>query len=116
MNRESALSSPNVEILIENRCGSVYHGGKFILSRMKDVAAMCERIEIKDLKLMIAFDIPQIYTAHSASSEDKYLSLLREVKGFRRLLAESIFGERVTLRPAEGHPTAEISTLTLEIK
>ena len=77
---------PNVEIMIENRCGSVYHGGKFILSKMKDVAALCECIETKDLKLRMAFDVPQIYTAHNASSEDEYLSLLREAKTFRRFI------------------------------
>lgn len=77
---------PNVEIMIENRCGSVYHGGKFILSKINDVAALCKCIETKDLKLRIAFDVPQIYTAHSASSEDKYLSLLREAKAFRRFI------------------------------
>jgi len=77
---------PDVEILIENRCGSIYHGGKFILSKMEDVAALCEYIEVKDLKLRIALDVPQLYTAHNASTDDKYLSLLKEAKDFRSFI------------------------------
>lgn len=73
---------PDTEILIENRCGSVYRGGKFILSKIKDVAALCESIEAKRLRLRIAFDVPQIYTAHNASTEDKYLTLLQEAKPY----------------------------------
>ena len=33
---------PEAEILIENRCGSVYHGGKFILSKVQDLVTLCE--------------------------------------------------------------------------
>lgn len=77
---------PDTEILIENRCGSVYHGGKFILSKMKDVAALCESIESKSQRLRIAFDVPQIYTAHNASTEDKYLTLLQEAKTYRSFI------------------------------
>lgn len=33
---------PEVELLIENRCGSVYHGGGFVLSKVKDIAALCD--------------------------------------------------------------------------
>lgn len=77
---------PDTEILIENRCGSVYHGGKFILSKMKDVAALCESIEAKSQRLRIAFDVPQIYTAHNASTEDKYLTLLQEAKTYRSFI------------------------------
>ncbi len=77
---------PNVEILIENRCGSIYHGGKFILSKMEDVAALCEVIEVKSLNLRIAFDVPQLYTAHNATTKNKYLSLLKEAKSFRNFI------------------------------
>lgn len=59
---------PEVEILIENRSGSVYKGGKFLISKLPDAAALCEQIEQHQLRLKIAYDVPQIYTAHNAKS------------------------------------------------
>lgn len=73
---------PDTEILIENRFGSMYRGGKFILSKMKDIAALCESINAKNLKLKIAFDIPQVFTSHNASTENEYLTLLNEAKTY----------------------------------
>lgn len=67
---------PAVEILIENRCGSVYHGGKFIVSKLPEVAALCEAIERRSLQLKIAYDVPQIYTAHNVKKEEAYVRLL----------------------------------------
>lgn len=74
---------PNVEILIENRCGSVYHGGKFILSKVQDIGTLCEAIERNSLQLKIAYDVPQIYTAHNAKTEETYLRLLDDTKPYR---------------------------------
>lgn len=74
---------PKVEILVENRCGSVYSGGRFIVSKINEVDALCEAIANKGLELRIAYDIPQIYTAHNAKTEEIYLKLLDETKRFR---------------------------------
>lgn len=77
---------PEVEILVENRCGSVYHGGKFVVSKVKDIAALCEAIEKAGVQLKVAYDVPQIYTAHYAKTEDEYIRLLDESKHFRGLI------------------------------
>ena len=77
---------PDVEILIENRCGSVYHGGRFIVSRVRDLAALCQEIENKGLQLKIAYDVPQIYSVHQAKTEDKFIKLLEETKPFRQYI------------------------------
>ena len=74
---------PAAEILVENRCGSVYHGGRFVLSKVRDIAALCEEIEKAGLRLRIAYDVPQIYTAHNAKTEEKYISLLEDTKPLR---------------------------------
>lgn len=71
-----------MEILIENRCGSVYHGGKFALSKVKDVAELCEKIESNNLALKIAYDVPQIYTAYNALKRDALISLLEQTKPY----------------------------------
>lgn len=74
---------PNVEIYIENRCGSYYQGGKFLISKINDIKDLCQQIECKHLFLRIAFDVPQIYTAHYAKSKEEYISILESVKELR---------------------------------
>ena len=74
---------PDVIILIENRCGSVYHGGKFLISKNRDVEELCCRIVENNLRLKIAYDIPQIYTAHNVKKPEQYTDLLRQIVKFR---------------------------------
>ena len=31
----------NTHIVIENRAGSVYHGGKFLIGKAKEIAELC---------------------------------------------------------------------------
>lgn len=77
---------PDIEILIENRYGSLYRGGKFIVSNNTDVSRLCETIYEAKLKLKVAYDIPQIYTAHNARSEIMLINLLKEAKEFRTFI------------------------------
>lgn len=79
-----AMVYPETEILIENRCGSIYRGGRFILSKHDDIQRLCERIETKNLKLKIAYDIPQIYTAHHAEEPYMYGRLLDMAQPLRK--------------------------------
>ncbi len=74
---------PKTEILIENRCGSIYRGGKFIISKHKDMEELCEHIERNCLKLKIAFDIPQLYTAYNSQKQDMYIHLLELMEPLR---------------------------------
>ena len=77
---------PNVCLLIENRCGSIYHGGRFLLSKSQDVETLCDLIVQNNLKLKIAYDIPQIYTAHSTKKQSEYLDLLQQAMAYRSLI------------------------------
>ena len=77
---------PDVDILVENRCGSVYHGGKFVVSKVKDIGVLCEAIKKAGVQLKIAYDVPQIYTAHNAKTEDTFIRLLEESKQFRSFI------------------------------
>ena len=74
---------PDVEILIENRCGSLYRGGKFVISKINDIVELCKEIEQSGIQLKIAYDVPQIYTAHNSKTEESYLGLLNQTKIFR---------------------------------
>lgn len=88
---------PNAEILIENRCGSVYHGGKFILSKVQDIGTLCEAIERNSLQLKIAYDVPQIYTAHNAKTEEAYLRLLDGTKPYRAYIGGvHLWGKKIS--------------------
>lgn len=74
---------PNVNILIENRCGSVYKGGKFLVSKLQEVENLCNLIVQNSLRLKIAYDVPQIYTAHNVKKAEQYLELLAKTEAFR---------------------------------
>lgn len=56
---------PNVTIVIENRAGAVYHGGKFLVSKAKDIVALCELIQNESLALGLVLDFPQLLTAEN---------------------------------------------------
>jgi hypothetical protein len=76
----------NVEIMIENRCGSVYNGGRFLVSTIQDVFDLCDAIQKKNLRLKIALDIPQIYTAHNAVNRAEYIELMKKAKQVREYI------------------------------
>ena len=78
-------SFPNVKILIENRCGAVYHGGKFILSKIDSLLELSNIIDSEKLHLRFALDIPQLYTAHGCKNEksDMYYELLKKLVSIR---------------------------------
>lgn len=60
---------PTTEILIENRSGSQYRGGKFLISRDIDLINLVEQIKLGGLKLKIALDVPQYITAYGDISK-----------------------------------------------
>lgn len=71
---ECILSAyPKTQILIENRCGSLYSGGKFIFSKAESFYSLAELIDKKDLNLRITFDVPQLYTAHNIKMKNSNL-------------------------------------------
>ena len=74
---------PNVCLLIENRCGSIYHGGRFLISKAKEVETLCGLIVQHDLSLKVAYDVPQIYTAHNAKKLDQFIDLLSQAESIR---------------------------------
>ena len=77
---------PDVEILLENRCGSVYRGGKFLISTIPDILSLCEKIAANNLRLKIAYDIPQIYSASNIKSDIDYLRILNRTTEFREFI------------------------------
>lgn len=60
---EIAKRYPITEILIENRYGSSYSGGNFILSTTSHIISFSNLLDKTDMKLKIALDIPQLLSA-----------------------------------------------------
>lgn len=54
---------PKTIILIENRCGTMYKNGKFLLSRCADVIKFCNILKETSVDLKIVLDYPQIFSA-----------------------------------------------------
>lgn len=64
---------PKTQILIENRCGSLYRGGTFIFSKAESFYFLAELIDKKNLNLRITFDVPQLYIAHNIKMKNSNL-------------------------------------------
>ena len=60
---------PNVNILIENRFGSLYKGGRFLISKCEDLIELTNQIKKNSQQLGITLDIPQLITAYGGISE-----------------------------------------------
>ena len=60
---------PSTEIVIENRAGSVYHGGRFIVGKAAEIAALCQKIQNANANLGIVLDFPQLLTAEHIKTE-----------------------------------------------
>lgn len=56
---------PETIIVIENRAGTVYRGGRFLVGTATEIASLCEIIMQNDLKLGVVLDFPQLLTAEN---------------------------------------------------
>lgn len=70
---------PNVQILIENRCGTHYNEGQFVLSKLDSLISLSTIIDQEKLRLRFALDFPQLYTAHNCNNANagKYYDLIK---------------------------------------
>ena len=59
----------DTEIVVENRAGAVYHGGRFIVSKAKEIALLCKRIEETRTSLGVVLDFPQLLTAEHLNTD-----------------------------------------------
>ncbi len=81
---------PETEIFIENRYGTLYRGGKFLISKVDEIENLCKIIFRMSLKLRIVLDFPQLFSAYNLGpgkfTEDKIVSLVRAVHPFREFI------------------------------
>lgn len=81
---------PDTTIVIENRSGAVYHGGKFLVGKAKEIAALCEIIHQRGLKLGVVLDFPQLLTAEGIDTlkfkAEKYQAAIDTLIPYRGLI------------------------------
>ena len=81
---------PDASLLIENRSGAVYLGGKFIVSKALDIAKLCDVISRDNLKLGVVLDFPQLLTAEGIDTlkfnADKYHAAVNCLIPYREII------------------------------
>ena len=81
---------PNAIIVIENRSGAIYRGGKFIIGKAKEIVELCEKIKTRNINLGVVLDFPQLLTAERLDTlkfkTDKYFSLIDEISKYRDII------------------------------
>lgn len=56
---------PSVNIFIENRCGTFYKGGKFLISNCKSIIDFLNELKSRDIRLKLVLDYPQVFSAEA---------------------------------------------------
>ena len=80
-------SYPDVIIVIENRAGAIYKGGRFIIGKAKEIAELCQKISANNINLGVVLDFPQLLTAENIDSikfkKEKYLSAIDTLANYK---------------------------------
>lgn len=81
---------PDTNIVIENRAGAVYRGGKFLIGKAKEIVTLCEQIKKQNLNLRIVLDFPQLLTAENIDTlkfkQEKYQNVIDMICQYRDLI------------------------------
>lgn len=81
---------PQTIIVVENRSGSLYKGGRFVVGKAKDIADLCLKISTRCINLGVVLDFPQLLTAEHMDTLkfniDKYLSLISDIAEYRSVI------------------------------
>ena len=104
---------PNVKILIQNRYGTTYSGGRFLASTNEDFIKLSKAIKQKKLRLGIVLDLPQLFSAHEIdtynTSEDEIRNLIKPIYEYRDMIEGiHIWGKRLS---DTGRPIAHVGNL-----
>ena len=81
---------PDTNIVIENRSGAVYRGGKFLIGKAKEIVDLCKQIKEYNLSLRIVLDFPQLLTAENIDTlkfkQEKYQNSIDMICQYRDLI------------------------------
>ena len=81
---------PETIIVIENRAGAIYKGGRFVVSKAKGIAELCQKIKNNNINLGVVLDFPQLLTAEHIDTlkfnKDKYFSAIEVISEHRDVI------------------------------
>ena len=89
---------PNTMIVLENRCGTLYRfagqpaHGPFLVATADQVVDLCVNLARTPLKLGIALDIPQIFSAHLATPATMTPAFVRSALAPLHAIRHRIYG------------------------
>ena len=83
---------PSASIVIENRMGSRYSGGSFLISTAEDLRILHEQVQEMGLQLQLVLDFPQLFTAHRLTTGKFSPGAIRKIMRSLCPLQESING------------------------
>jgi hypothetical protein len=86
---------PEIEIVIENRYGTMYSGGRFLIATNEELLHLYELLKNSKLKLDIVLDIPQLFTAHNITPQNMNEELIQSILSPLKVMAEKIAGIHV---------------------
>jgi len=84
---------PKSEIVIENRTGSLYPKGVFLVSNDSDIVELLRELKRNECRLKLMLDIPQLFTALGGTKRlsqdllEKVRSIFQKVKENKELIA-----------------------------
>lgn len=82
---------PDVKILIENRNGTLYTGGKFLISNGESILNFLEELEETDNRLRLVLDYPQLFSAENKKMDnlnvDKIVEFNKKLKKYASYVA-----------------------------
>lgn len=111
--RETLDLFPGTEIVIENRSGTRYRGGSFIISKVEEIIKLSHIIESQNLRLRLVIDFPQLFSSHNLTtgkfSKESILDIVETLKPIREnITGMHIWGKR---RGKNGRLLAHMGTL-----
>ena len=81
---------PETIIVVENRAGAVYKGGRFIVGRAKEIAELCQKIKENNINLGVVLDFPQLLTAENIDTlkfnTAKYFNAIDVISEYRDVI------------------------------
>lgn len=108
---------PKTKIFIENRCGTFYTGGNFLLSTADSIVSFLQILKYKNLKLKIVLDYPQVFSAEKIKLDniklDKIEKFNENIKPYINLIGGfHIWGKRKNITDTRWTPhTGNLNTL-----
>ena len=99
---------PGVQIVLENRMGTRYPG-TFLVSTARDLMALAEAIEKRNLQMRVALDVPQLLHAQKARTTSEIEDSLQTILPMRSMIASiHMWGRR---QGANGKYTSHTGSL-----